>query len=375
MSPDEFDQLLHDAEVKLARLRALYEQYFQGIEKMEPHVPRKDMDRALEFLKKNQPRNTALRFRTQQLSARYGTYITYWQRIARQIEEGTFKRDLLRAQKVKARVAQPQPEPSAWEIEVDVDVDAIEEAATPLPAPTRAAPAFDDTDVDAILSTLGPRRSATPGPATSSTAAPSSTPQPSASPPVAATAKRTGLTAFGALAKKAPAAAAKPATPVPGPLPERPQAAAPRPAPAPPAAAAVQPAAAPRPAAAPAARPPEAASAPATGLVPRPTAAAPMAPARPAGTFARPAGAAVPVIAPPPAARPADLDSSTLKDLYDRYSEARRKNNEGAVRFETLKDSVDKMLPKLREKYGDKRVDFEVVVQNGRVGLKPKVGG
>jgi hypothetical protein len=75
-----------------------------------------------------------------------------------------------------------------------------------------------------------------------------------------------------------------------------------------------------------------------------------------------------------PAARPRDPDSSALQDLYDRYSEARRKNNEGAVRFETLKDSVDKMLPKLREKYGDKRVDFEVVVQNGRVGLKPKVG-
>ncbi len=45
------------------------------------------------------------------------------------------------------------------------------------------------------------------------------------------------------------------------------------------------------------------------------------------------------------------------------------------MRFETLKDSVDKMMPKLREKYGDKRVDFDIVVQNGRVGLKPKVSG
>jgi predicted transcriptional regulator len=79
--------------------------------------------------------------------------------------------------------------------------------------------------------------------------------------------------------------------------------------------------------------------------------------------------------APTPAAPARASEGRALEDLYARYSEARKKNNEGAVRFETLKDSVDKMMPKLREKYGDKRVDFEIVMQNGRVGLKPKVSG
>lgn len=67
------------------------------------------------------------------------------------------------------------------------------------------------------------------------------------------------------------------------------------------------------------------------------------------------------------------VDGAAMKALYDRYTSARKQNNEAAVRFETLEESVQKMVPKLKEKYGNKRVDFDVVVQNGRVGLKPKV--
>jgi cell division protein FtsQ len=93
----EFEQRLHDAEVRLARLKALYEQWFQGIERIEPQIARKELERSLELLKREQPRNTALRFRCQQLSARYGTYGIYWGRIAKQIEEGTYRRDLQRA--------------------------------------------------------------------------------------------------------------------------------------------------------------------------------------------------------------------------------------------------------------------------------------
>ena len=141
MTPDEFDKMLHDADVKLARLRALYEQYFQGIERLEPHVARKDLDRAFELLRKGQPRNTALRFRMQQSIARYGTYQTYWQRIGRQIEEGTYKRDIARVKKKHAEAAQ-RPDASGWEIDVDID-----EVDTGL--------SLDETDVDAILGALG----------------------------------------------------------------------------------------------------------------------------------------------------------------------------------------------------------------------------
>src|SRR5688572_30318791 len=99
MDVREFEQLLSDTETRLERLKALYEQYFQGIERIEPTVPRKEVDRRLRALNKERPRNTALRFRYQTLVQRWTTYCTYWGRVARQIEEGTFRRDVLKARK------------------------------------------------------------------------------------------------------------------------------------------------------------------------------------------------------------------------------------------------------------------------------------
>ena len=122
MTPQEFEQLLHDGEIKLARLKALYEQWFQGIEKLEPSVVRKDLERHFELLKKNLPRNTALRFRTQQLVARYSTYGIYWSRVARQIEEGTFKRHVARA----AKRFGPNSRRNADEFSIDVDLEDFE---------------------------------------------------------------------------------------------------------------------------------------------------------------------------------------------------------------------------------------------------------
>src|SRR5688572_24520798 len=98
MGSDEIQIQLDELDTRVDRLRALYEQYFVGIEKLEPHVQKKDVERRLYALRKLQIRNTALRFRFQNLVQRYTTYLTYWQRVCRQIEEGTFKRDLVRAQ-------------------------------------------------------------------------------------------------------------------------------------------------------------------------------------------------------------------------------------------------------------------------------------
>lgn len=64
-----------------------------------------------------------------------------------------------------------------------------------------------------------------------------------------------------------------------------------------------------------------------------------------------------------------------MRAIYANYADARRKNNEPEIRYETMAASVEKMMPKLREKHGAKAIDFEVVMQNGKVGLKPKVGG
>ncbi|MGB3052241.1 MAG: MXAN_5187 C-terminal domain-containing protein [Polyangiales bacterium] len=99
MTPKEFEIMLSDAEVQLSRIKHLYEQWFQGIERIEPQIARKQFDRSLHALRKEQPRNTGLRFRFQSLIQRYTTLQTYWRRIGRQIEEGTYRRDLLRARR------------------------------------------------------------------------------------------------------------------------------------------------------------------------------------------------------------------------------------------------------------------------------------
>ncbi|MGB5311240.1 MAG: hypothetical protein WBN38_04165, partial [Polyangiales bacterium] len=99
MTTREFEITLADAEVQLSRIKHLYEQWFQGIERIEPQIARKQMERTIHLLRKEQPRNTALRFRFQTLIQRYTTLQTYWRRIGRQIEEGTYRRDLLRARR------------------------------------------------------------------------------------------------------------------------------------------------------------------------------------------------------------------------------------------------------------------------------------
>src|SRR5215510_1644135 len=99
MDPKQFDAMLSDAETRLRRLKVLYDQYFMGIERMEPALPKKELEDLLAKLKREQVNNTAARFRLQQIVQRHVTFMTYWRRIARQIEEGTFKRDLVRARK------------------------------------------------------------------------------------------------------------------------------------------------------------------------------------------------------------------------------------------------------------------------------------
>ena len=101
MDPKQFENGLKDAETLLRRVRSLYEQWFAGIERQEPGVQRDELERLLVRLKAGPPRNTALRFRLNQVSQQYQTYTTYWKRISRQIEEGTYQRDLLRARRMR----------------------------------------------------------------------------------------------------------------------------------------------------------------------------------------------------------------------------------------------------------------------------------
>jgi hypothetical protein len=97
METAEVERELEELETRIERLRALYEQYFMGIEKLEPLVPRKDVERRIWVLRREQIRNTGLRFKFQMLVQRFNTFQQYWGRVTREIENGTYRRDVIRA--------------------------------------------------------------------------------------------------------------------------------------------------------------------------------------------------------------------------------------------------------------------------------------
>ena len=165
------EKQIGELEVAVDRLRSLYEQYFMGIEKIEPMVPRKDVDRRIYTVRKEQIRNTALRFRFQMILQRYNTYQTHWQRICREIENGTFKRHLVRAKQrfgssrpprppvAAPQVAAERPAPGAAiaaelaaelaeldrefasaEFQIDVEVELPDPSPDPQPAPAVGRP-------------------------------------------------------------------------------------------------------------------------------------------------------------------------------------------------------------------------------------------
>jgi len=289
MTPKEFEIMLSDAEVQLSRIKHLYEQWFQGIERIEPQIPRKQFDRALHELRKVKPRNTALRFRFQTLIQRYTTLQTYWRRIGRQIEEGTYRRDLLRARRRREALrAEREHErqgrsSSPLELDPNADVnmdqliaDASDRMDELLEAPEPSSK-VETLDLDQPERTAAPRaRSAV------------------ASEPGEPAAR------FG-----------KPRSRRPAPKREKSNAA--------------------------------------------------ITPSR---------------RAPPPiTARSKGPGEARMRQIYDSYVEAKRNNNERTdkIDYETVAKSLKKMVPRLDRKHKGKRVDFKVVVKDGKVGIKPVV--
>lgn len=321
MEPTEIEKSVGDLEVAVDRLRSLYEQYFMGIEKLEPTVPRKDVDRRIYALRKEQIRNTAQRFRFQMILQRYNVYQTHWQRICREIENGTYKRHLLKAErrfgddgqtrKRRSDLPPPDAKPS---------YDLAKELAE-LDADFAPPPEQELDDADLMLEEEG-------------------SPGASAPRPLSAPGGNPG----------APAAAAAQARK--GPVWRKVEPAPPRNS----------------------SPPPAATKAPAPAAVRAP---APVAAPRPPAPAARPAPAPAP--APPRAAAPApagrtggdDLSEARVRQIYAQYVEAKRRTNEStaAITYEAVAKSLRDSSAKLREKHG-KAVDFEVVLKDGKAILK-----
>jgi len=401
----ELEVALEELESRLERLRALYEQYFMGIERIEPAIPRKDIDRRIYVLRREKIRNTAKRFKLQTIISRYNTFQQYWQRICREIENGTYKRHVIRAERIApgqiltiaarkrlgraaleamepeadAPIRTPSAPPSAPPPSARPAAPAARLAPPPKPgartplspsAPASSAPAAAAAPRAAAGPVL-PRLSAAPG------ARPSRPPfesldfdmdflgdwdpnkaaargkrgpdfpsrpfgkplsQPLGTPttPSVATSPREPAT------KSTPVAASAPRFP--SALPPKPVTVPPRPAPAPPGS---------KPLSAHPAPPPAAARS-LGAIIPGAT---------PAKSGASKANA--------PAASAVD---ERVRALHARLVEAKRQTQDGAaVSLEALAKSMQATEAKLREQHKNRRIDFDIVIKDGKAVLKPTV--
>ena len=164
-------EVLKELENKIERLKVLYEQYFMGIEKMEPQVARKEVTRAMLTLQQQYIRNTAMRFKFNTMLQKWQIYITYWNRVLREIENGTYVRHLQKAKRKAEKEGRELPaemrfdkiRPPSGTFSLDeetkdpppgkfLDIDAGTSGKPP-------APAKHDFDLEEVFETLAPSES------------------------------------------------------------------------------------------------------------------------------------------------------------------------------------------------------------------------
>lgn len=95
----QFDAQVAEFEAMIEALRHDYEQYFLGNERFAPDALHQQVKRTLRRLNAAPITRTVTQFKLRNLSQRLMTYSTYWNRILRQIEDGTYVRHVKRAQR------------------------------------------------------------------------------------------------------------------------------------------------------------------------------------------------------------------------------------------------------------------------------------
>ena len=89
----ELDQL----ESLIAELKIQYEQYFAGVLPLPPDKLHLDVKRKIQSLMRAPFKSTAMKHRLRAIESRYRTFNTYWQRVLKQREEGTYTKDIFKA--------------------------------------------------------------------------------------------------------------------------------------------------------------------------------------------------------------------------------------------------------------------------------------
>ena len=94
----------------------------------------------------------------------------------------------------------------------------------------------------------------------------------------------------------------------------------------------------------------------------------------PAAAPPKPAAAPAPVPKPAPAAAASSgFDDARMRDLHSKLQQAKQQTKEGNVSFEGLAKSIRATEAKLREQHKNRKIDFDVVIKDGKAVVKPIV--
>lgn len=88
---------LQKLEADLESLKVDYEQFFMRLIHIEPTKSLNDIKRKIRMLQKAPFKNSQMQFKLKVLETRFQTYNSYWQRVLREREEGTYHKDIFKA--------------------------------------------------------------------------------------------------------------------------------------------------------------------------------------------------------------------------------------------------------------------------------------
>ena len=91
------DEELRILEHKLNTLKLDYERYFLGTRPREPVMARQEVQKIVTVWANTPIQNTAVRFKFNSINARYQAMKRQWDNVLRQMEAGTYKRDVFKA--------------------------------------------------------------------------------------------------------------------------------------------------------------------------------------------------------------------------------------------------------------------------------------
>lgn len=101
------DEDLQILEKKLNTLKLDYERYFLGTRPREPLVARQEIQKTVTTFANTPLQNTAIRFKFNSIHARYQAMKRQWDNVLRQMEAGTYTRDVFKANIRAANSASP----------------------------------------------------------------------------------------------------------------------------------------------------------------------------------------------------------------------------------------------------------------------------